>query len=164
MHLHLCVCLRISICINYPSPQETTPICWTITPSILVNMSGTGPRKHHPTFLKVMKCLMRGCRGNGHVKTSTICPHQLLTTTWRNAGIFPFVLTVLGMEQTCYWPGVLFLTPVRSHADKEMEQTTKMTAISALHVPSATCRVCAAHHASFKTTKNLLPLRRSHHA
>lgn len=64
------VCLCICISINHPSTN-----CWAITPSILVNMSSTGPRKNHPTFLKVMKSLMRGCRGNGHVKTSAIYPH-----------------------------------------------------------------------------------------
>lgn len=48
---------------------------WARTPSILVNISGTGLRKNTTTFLRVMKCLMRRCCGDGHVKTSMICPH-----------------------------------------------------------------------------------------
>lgn len=61
------------------------------------------------------------------------------------------MLTVIAMEQTCNWPGALFLTPVMSQADEDMEQMTKMTAVPALPVPSVTCRVSA--HASFKKTR-----------
>ena len=64
----VCVCVCTSIYINHPNS-------WTTSLSVLVNMSGTGLKEKRPTFLKVMKCLMRGCPGNGHVKTSTICPH-----------------------------------------------------------------------------------------
>lgn len=53
--------------------SQTHPWGCTINPTILVNMSGTGLCKD-PTFLKMMRCLMRGCHGNGHVKTSTFLP------------------------------------------------------------------------------------------
>lgn len=53
--------------------SQTHPWGCTVNPTILVNMSGTGLCKD-PTFLKMMRCLMRGCHGNGHVKTSTFLP------------------------------------------------------------------------------------------
>lgn len=55
MHCTVCVCVYL-----HNHHLYTNPNCCSTTPSVLVNMSGTGLRQSHTTFPKVMEVLNEG--------------------------------------------------------------------------------------------------------